>query len=669
MQSVKGKARRIRSALAAIGAVAAALIVPTASSPVLATGSEGFLVIQPGFTQTLWATNPSFLGGVAFATNGDVLTDHCSFGGGVLDDYSQTSTTTLHGSTLHNFTTKTSNAGCGLANHPNGFLYTNTGGGVVQLNASTGAQTAGPYGHSGNALGIAASPITGNLVFVGNDNNLYFVNAAFTTSGTFSTADAGDFKDQIAWSPDGKFLFISNRGTTQKLQIVDSNGGLVQNIPMTSQPDGIAVHAATPQFVVTNNTDGTMTRFDFPGNDYTKPPMQSVFASGGFRGDMSAVGGDSCLYLTQAGTRYADATVDGNNSVLQICGGFAPTIPDAPITGHQLTFNTTEGQNFSGTVATVTDGDSKDMANEYQATINWGDGATTPGTVSGPDGGPYNVNGSHMYTEEGSYPVKVHVTDTDSSNTADAASTASVADATLFNGTCSVPPVILQAYSGPTGTFNDNNAFGMSTDFTATINWGDGTTTSGTVTGAGSGPYTVNGSHTYATTGTFTITTTVKDDGGSSITITCSNRTVAAFPTSNGGTFVVGDLEAQAGIGIGNSLTWWSSQWAQINLMSGGPAPSSMKGFAGFEDMALPAGITITKLCGQTWTTDTGNASPPPASVPPDMLVFVSSHITQNGSVISGNIVEVIAVHNNSGYQPSPGHPGTGTEEAIVCKI
>src|SRR5258708_2114142 len=80
----------------AIAGAATAVLAPT---PVLATGSEGFLTLQAGFTQTLWGTYPSAalgvvtLGGVAFATNGDVLSDHCAFSGGSLTDYSQTSTT------------------------------------------------------------------------------------------------------------------------------------------------------------------------------------------------------------------------------------------------------------------------------------------------------------------------------------------------------------------------------------------------------------------------------------------------------------------------------------------------------------------------------------------------------------------------------------------------
>jgi hypothetical protein len=138
---------------------------------------------------------------------------------------------------------------------------------------------------------------------------------------------------------------------------------------------------------------------------------------------------------------------------------------------------------------------------------------------------------------------------------------------------------------------------------------------------------------------------------------------VFAFPTATGA-FVIGDLADPPPI-VGDSVTWWSSQWVQLNPMSGGPAPASMKGFAGFEDN--PTGTP--RICGSSWTTDTGNATPPPPSVPPFMGVLVSSLITQNGSVITGNIKQVVVVHNNPGYAPDPGHPGTGTIVAVVCTI
>jgi hypothetical protein len=93
---------------------------------------------------------------------------------------------------------------------------------------------------------------------------------------------------------------------------------------MSSEPDGISFHATAPKFVVTNNIDGTMTRHDFPGDDYSQPSTQSVFASGGFRGDLSAVGPDGCIYLTQDGVRFDNGTTSGENSLVKICPGFAP---------------------------------------------------------------------------------------------------------------------------------------------------------------------------------------------------------------------------------------------------------------------------------------------------------------------------------------------------------
>jgi hypothetical protein len=339
---------------------------------------------------------------------------------------------------------------------------------------------------------------------------------------------------------------------------------------------------------------------------------------------------------------------------------------DAPIAAQPTTFNATEGQPFAGTVATVTDGDPADLPAEYKATIDWGDGSA-PDTVvlTGLPGGPYNVDGSHTYQEEGIYGVKVHVTDSDSSNTADTTSRAIVGDAAL-RSTCATP-FSQQNFDGPTARFTDGNSFATSADFTATIDWGDSQSSAGTVSGGpGVGPYAVNGTHSYASTGVFTITTTITDDGGSTTTARCP-VIIFAFPTSNGATFVIGDL-APTGTRnplIGDHVTWWGSQWAALNPMTLGPPPASMKGFAGFEDNAFG----LPPACGPTatWTTDPGNSTPPPATVPDVMGVIVSSHVDQNGSVISGDIKEIVIVRNDPGYSPNPGHYGTGTVLAIVC--
>jgi hypothetical protein len=176
----------------------------------------------------------------------------------------------------------------------------------------------------------------------------------------------------------------------------------------------------------------------------------------------------------------------------------------------------TEGKSFSGTVATFTDPDANATASEYSATITWGDGSTSTGSITG-SGGSFTVTGSHKYGEEGSNAVSVTITDADNtSNAATASTTAKVADAAL-HGTSGSPTRTGTNVSGTVATFTDDDPGGTVSDYTASINWGDGTTTTGTVT-AGTGKFNVGGSHTYTKSGTFVVTVTIKDKGGSTTT-------------------------------------------------------------------------------------------------------------------------------------------------------
>ncbi len=300
---------------------------------VLATAAhaQSFTFLQPGFTQELYATAPGFFGGVAFAPNGDLWVTPCVAGNGSLGRFSATLTTNIGGTTVHSLVNFVpSNVGCGLTNHPNGFMYSNTTGGITRQNEATGAPAGGPFGPGGNALGIAVDPVTSDLVYVGAGGEMVRVDPNLTTSSIFSTVLQGQFVDGVFFDPTGAFLFCANRsgsGTFGSFGVTilrTSDGSLVQHVILPSEPDGIAFHAASPQFVVTNNLDGTMQRIDFPGNDYTQPGTVSLFASGGFRGDLAQVGADGCLYLTQDGTRLNSGVTIGGDSVVRICGGFAP---------------------------------------------------------------------------------------------------------------------------------------------------------------------------------------------------------------------------------------------------------------------------------------------------------------------------------------------------------
>jgi parallel beta-helix repeat protein len=126
-----------------------------------------------------------------------------------------------------------------------------------------------------------------------------------------------------------------------------------------------------------------------------------------------------------------------------------------------------------------------------------------------------------------------------------------------------------------------------------------------------------------------------------------------AAPSAN---FVIGDLSAAR-----SPVTFWDAQWGKLNsFLNGSTAPASFKGFAE-QVSSTPA------RCGGTWTSDTGNSSGPPATIPAYMAVVVSSSITQTGSTIAGNISQIVIVQTNPGYAPNPGHAGTGTVVAHLC--
>ena len=98
--------------------------------------------------------------------------------------------------------------------------------------------------------------------------------------------------------------------------------------------------------------------------------------------------------------------------------------------------------------------------------------------------------------------------------------------------------------------------------------------------------------------------------------ITYLNGTLTVTPPPLVG-FVIGDLNGV----VGQQATFWGAQWAKSNLLSGGSAPSSFKGYA---NSLNPNPAT----CGGKWTSDPGNNSGPPSSVPRYITVLVSSSIT-----------------------------------------
>lgn len=224
-------------------------------------------------------------------------------------------------------------------------------------------------------------------------------------------------------------------------------------------------------------------------------------------------------------------------------------------------------------------------------------------------------------------------------------------------------------FASTTTLVSDNNpsAFGQSVTFTATVSGIAGTPVpTGTVT-FGDGD-TVLCTANLDGVGQATCTTSSLSIGLHSIIAAYNSDDNFKGSTSGpltqlvygyaagGGSFVIGNGNAA----VGGTVTFWGAQWASLNTLSGGSAPSSFKGFAN-QTSSNPA------ACGGTWTTRPGNSPGPPSSIPSYMAVIVASSASKSGSTISGNTTRVVVVRTNPGYDANPGHAGTGTVVAVVC--
>jgi hypothetical protein len=109
---------------------------------------------------------------------------------------------------------------------------------------------------------------------------------------------------------------------------------------------------------------------------------------------------------------YADTTTNGGQTAFSVMTAQAViTFASAPLTTTAVAVSAFERTALSNVpVATFTHEGAPEPASNFSATINWGDGTTSAGTVS-LSGTTYSVAGSHTYLDEGSFSVTVTIID------------------------------------------------------------------------------------------------------------------------------------------------------------------------------------------------------------------------------------------------------------------
>ena len=164
---------------------------------------------------------------------------------------------------------------------------------------------------------------------------------------------------------------------------------------------------------------------------------------------------------------------------------------------------------------------------DYTATIDWGDGTTSTGTVVHTAGINFQVNApSHTYVDEGTYTVSATVQHDGLAALTSNTQSITIADqqlANLVSANLSANGVEGAGIGAITGiaTFTDPAGAGAETlaGFIATINWGDSTTSPGTIVSLGGGNYRVDApAHTYAEENSYTVNVTLKHDALGSLT-------------------------------------------------------------------------------------------------------------------------------------------------------
>jgi hypothetical protein len=500
------------------------------------------------------------------------------------------------------------------------------------------------------------------------------------TVATFTDADpngaAGDYSATIAWGDGstsagnlaaggsggfivtGDHVYAQEGSFTAHVTIRDAGGSGATADSSVSVADaaltasGVAVPAtegASFSGVVASFTDADP---NGAAGDYTATIAwgDGSSSSGSFAPDGNGgftVSG-SHTYAEEGSFPVSVTVADAGGSTAT-AGGTA-TVADAPLTATAQSLTATEGTTFSGVVASFTDADPDAAAGDFTATIAWGDGSTSAGTVVAGGSGGFLVTGSHTYAEEGTQALSVLVTDAGGS-TATADDSAAVADASLTASDRNVSATEGTSFSGVVASFTDADPAGAVGDYTATITWGDGTSSAGSITSDGQGGFLVSGSHAYTEEGSFAVGLTLTDVGGGTATAG-GTATVADTPlTASGSTLSATEGTAFSGVAasftdanphaplgdFGATITWGDGSTSAGTIAAAAGGGFTVSGSHTYADAnTYPVGVTITDVGGSK-ATAAGSATVADAA-----LRLTISPITPTAGVPFGGVVATL---------------------------
>ncbi len=344
-------------------------------------------------------------------------------------------------------------------------------------------------------------------------------NGSFTVDGGHTYADEGSPQATVTITRTADNTQIAPTGN---ISVADTDNLTGHGVTLAFTPNQPLTNVTVATFTDTNTVNGAG---DFTANIDWGDGTTTAGTVSGSNGSFSILGSH-----TYAASGDNTVTVFMNDDFPEAAFAFATSTAVSGFAGQIDLATVSEGTALTNTtVASFADTTANLPASDYTATIDWGDGTTTTGTVAG-SSGSFSVQGTHTYADEGDFQAAVTITRTTDNATATPTGTVAVLESDLLTGTPKTfggqPGVLIS--NVVVATFADNNTANTAGDFTATIDWGDGTSSVGTVTGS-AGAFSVSGSHTYATAGRDTLSVTLADDDPGTVTATANSTAFIGF--------------------------------------------------------------------------------------------------------------------------------------------
>ena len=502
-----------------------------------------------------------------------------------------------------------------------------------------------------NFESIEFSNKTALTLNAGAGDDTITINNPNTPDGlTAITADGGPGIDTLVVNALGNAANVANAGTVQVTSQLPANYGGIEKIqilnapdqPLTAVPATIQGTEGAPltDVVVGGFSDGPNTpgtpkgkASDFTATiDWGDGPIGNPDVTAGQVVDLGngnfQVLGSHTYAIVKTYTLAVTITDNGSNGttvvggvpiMIQDPGGQATqissqaTIVQAPLVAVAQPIFGVEGNAIpAGTLlATFIDNGGAEAEGNYSATVDFGQGSISanvslvPGSTTN-----FQVVTATPYTlsQPGTYSLRVVITNNSgpgaTSTAALTTTTATIAAAPL---TPVLPAPVISTtervpFTGPVAAFTSANPAAQPGQFTATIDWGDGTPTSaGLITqpdGPGT-PFVVVGSHTYADSGvnggvgTFPLTINVIATTGASVNVG-NTASVADVPID-----LTGGLNPASDTGVSNSDAITSIN--QPNFTGKSELNSTIQLFA------QPTAGGVPQLVGQTTADASGS--------------------------------------------------------------